>query len=48
MSQEPSIEKQLNSIIDYLHYQGPIFLKLASDCDTDEIDQGNPLQTSET
>lgn len=38
MSQEPSIEKQLNSIIDYLHYQGPIFLKLPSDRDTDEID----------
>jgi len=48
MSQETSIEKQLNSIIDYLHYQGPIFLKLASDRDIDEIIQGNSLQTSET
>ena len=38
MSQEPAIEQQLNSIIDYLHYQGPIFLKLPVDCDSDETD----------
>jgi hypothetical protein len=42
MSQEPSIEKQLNSIIDYLHYQGPLFLRLASERDSDEIDQDTP------
>ena len=43
MSKEPSITKQLNSIIDFLHYQGHISLKLASDRDSDEINKENPL-----
>ena len=48
LSQEPSITGQLNSIIEYLNYHGHLFLRIASDRDTDEIDEAGLVQTSES
>lgn len=36
MSDEPSILNQLNSIIDYLNFQGPLFFKIPDNLESDD------------
>lgn len=48
LSQEPSITGQLNSIIQYLNYHGHLFLRIASDRDSNEINEVDPVQTSKS
>ncbi|MFX1507713.1 MAG: hypothetical protein ACFFDC_16625 [Promethearchaeota archaeon] len=43
MSDEPSIAVQLNSILEYLNYHGHIFLKIASNHDSDEVGEKQRL-----
>jgi hypothetical protein len=38
MSQDPSISDQLNSIIDYLNFHGHLFVRIASDHESDDIE----------
>ncbi len=48
MSQDPSISDQLNSIIDYLNFQGHLFVRIASDYESDDIERVNLSPSPET
>ncbi|MHA2243983.1 MAG: hypothetical protein ACXADY_03360 [Candidatus Hodarchaeales archaeon] len=36
MSLEPSILEQLNTIIEYLNFHGPLFINIPSDLESDD------------
>jgi hypothetical protein len=47
MSQDPSIPDQLNSIIEYLNFHGHLFVRIASDRESDDIEGVDISPTSE-
>lgn len=48
MSHEPSLLEQLNNIIEYLNFHGPLFLSIPSDLEPDdkkEVSVGSAAET---